>query len=83
MKAVYKGYYAFIRYSNTDDSWYGKVLNIKEIVLFKSKNFKQVIQEFHKAVDRYIAKKKKHPSQETHHNFLYGQHILYFKAISY
>lgn len=57
MKAVYKGYYAFIRYSNTDDSWYGKVLNIKEIVLFKSKNFKQVIQEFHKAVDQYIAKK--------------------------
>lgn len=57
MKAVYKGYHAFIRYSNTDDSWYGKVLNIKEIVLFNSKNFKQVIQEFHKAVDQYIAKK--------------------------
>ena len=57
MKAVYKGYHAFIRYSNTDDSWYGKVLNIKEIVLFKSKNFKQVIQEFHKAVDQYITKK--------------------------
>ena len=56
MKAVYKGYYAFIRYSNTNDSWYGKVLNIKEIVLFKSKNFKQVIQEFHKAVDQYITK---------------------------
>lgn len=57
MKAVYKGYYAFIRYSNMDDSWYGKILNIKEIVLFKSKDFRQVIQEFHKAVDRYIAKK--------------------------
>lgn len=52
---VYKGYSARPEYSAEDKVFYGKVLGIEDLVDFSSENAKDLEQEFHSAVDDYLA----------------------------
>ena len=50
----YKGYYTKIHYSAEDKVLYGKIEEIPALVNFESASAKNIIQEFHNAVDDYI-----------------------------
>lgn len=51
----YKGYSARPEYSAEDRIFYGKILGISDLVDFQSENAKDLEEEFHKAVDDYLA----------------------------
>lgn len=51
----YKGYSAKPEYSAEDRIFYGTVLGISDLVDFQSENAKELEEEFHKAVDDYLA----------------------------
>lgn len=50
----YKGYFTKIHYSAEDKVLYGKIEEIPALVNFESVSAKDIIQEFHNAVDDYI-----------------------------
>ena len=51
----YKGYSARPEYSAEDRIFYGKILGISDLIDFQSENAKSLEEEFHKAVDDYLA----------------------------
>lgn len=51
----YKGYLAKIEYSAADGVLYGKIEGIKDLVNFESETAAGIEQEFHSAVDDYLA----------------------------
>lgn len=51
----YKGYSARPEYSAEDGVFYGKILGISDLVDFQSENARRLEDEFHKAVDEYLA----------------------------
>lgn len=51
----YKGYSAKPEYSAEDQVFYGKILGIDDLVDFYTENAKELEQEFHAAVDDYLA----------------------------
>ena len=51
----YKGYYTKIEYSAEDKVLYGKIEGIKDLVNFESESPERVEEEFHLAVDDYLA----------------------------
>lgn len=54
-KIEYHGYHTYVRYSAADKVLYGKIEGIKDLVDFESESAVEVENEFHKAVDDYIA----------------------------
>jgi len=51
----YKGYYSKIEYSVEDKTLYGKIEGIKDLVSFESNFPDEIENEFHLAVDDYLA----------------------------
>lgn len=51
----YKGYYTKIEYSAEDQVLYGKIEGIRDLVNFECEDLADVEQEFHTAVDDYLA----------------------------
>ena len=51
----YKGYYTKIEYSAEDQVLYGKIEGIKDLVNFECESLDTVEEEFHNAVDDYLA----------------------------
>ncbi len=51
----YKGYSARPEYSAEDRIFYGTILGISDLVDFQSDSAKELENEFHKAVDEYLA----------------------------
>lgn len=54
-KIEYRGYHTYVRYSVADKVLYGKIEDIKDLVNFESESATEIENEFHKAVDDYIA----------------------------
>ena len=52
---TYKGYTGKVSYSLADRVFYGTVLGISDLVDFQSNRADELEDEFHKAVDDYIA----------------------------
>lgn len=50
----YKGYIGKVDYSVEDECLYGIVDGMNDFVDFSSENAKDIVEEFHKAVDGYI-----------------------------
>lgn len=50
----YKGYFTKIHYSAEDEVLYGKIEEIPALVNFESASVKDIVKEFHNAVDDYI-----------------------------
>lgn len=50
----YKGYFTKIHYSTEDEVLYGKIEEIPALVNFESVSAKDIVKEFHNAVDDYI-----------------------------
>lgn len=51
----YKGYTARPEYSAEDRIFYGKILGISDLIDFQSESTQDLEDEFHKAVDDYLA----------------------------
>lgn len=50
----YMGYTGSIKYSATNNIFYGKILNIKKDVSYSGESVKDLEQEFIKRVDEYL-----------------------------
>ena len=57
MKSIltYKGYHAKIEFDSESQVLYGRIDGIRDLVNFQSDSAKNIEQEFHQAVDDYLA----------------------------
>ena len=51
----YKGYVGSVEFSEEDALFYGKVLGIRSLISYEGDNAKSLIDDFHGAVDDYLA----------------------------
>ena len=52
---TYKGYSARLEYSAADGALFGRLLDINDLANLESANAEGLEEEFHKAVDDYLA----------------------------
>lgn len=50
----YKGYTGSIEFSSDDNCYFGKIYDIKDLVLYEAETVDDLYEEFKKAVDDYI-----------------------------
>ncbi len=50
----YKGYIGSIEFSEEDELFFGKVLGIRSLISYEGTNAKELISDFHQAVDDYL-----------------------------
>ena len=50
----YKGYIGSIEFSEEDGGFYGKVQGIRSLISYEGENAKDLIKDFHMAVDDYL-----------------------------
>ena len=50
----YKGYLGSLRYSNTDDIFFGKVEFIRSLLSYEGESVQTLKQSFHEAIDDYL-----------------------------
>jgi predicted HicB family RNase H-like nuclease len=51
----YKGYEAKIEYDDEDRLFFGRVINIKDIIVFDSLSVDELEHTFHQVIDEYLA----------------------------
>ena len=51
----YKGYIGNVEFSEEDEVFFGKVLGIRSLVSYEGATAKDLIKDFHDAVDDYLA----------------------------
>ncbi len=51
----YKGYVGSVEFSEEDGLFYGKVQGIRALISYEGENAKGLIEDFHGAVDDYLA----------------------------
>ena len=51
----YKGYVGRIEFSEADGIFYGKVQGIRSLISYEGADMKELEEEFHRAVDDYLA----------------------------
>ncbi len=51
----YKGYVGSIEFSEKDGVFYGKVQGIRSLISYEGTNAKELISDFHGAIDDYLA----------------------------
>lgn len=50
----YKGYIGSIEFSEDDGVFFGKVMGVKALISYEGTNAKELITDFHNAVDDYL-----------------------------
>ena len=50
----YKGYVGSVEFSEIDEKFFGKVLGIRALISYEGTNAKELIEDFHGAVDAYL-----------------------------
>lgn len=50
----YKGYYAKVEYDDHDEVFYGRLLDIEDVISFEGQSVKDLKQAFREAVDDYL-----------------------------
>ena len=51
----YKGYVGSVEFSEEDGVFFGKVQGIRSLVSYEGTNAKELVSDFHEAVDDYLA----------------------------
>lgn len=59
----YKGYIGSIEFSETDEVFFGKVQGIRSLISYEGGSAKELVEDFHSAVDDYLALCKERGSQ--------------------
>lgn len=52
----YKGYVGSVEFSEEDTIFYGKLLGIRSLISYDGTNARELVDDFHKAVDDYLEK---------------------------
>lgn len=50
----YKGYVGSVEFSEEDGIFYGKVMGIRPLISYEGENAKDLLEDFHGAVDDYL-----------------------------
>lgn len=50
----YKGYVGSVEFSEEDGIFYGKVMGIRSLISYEGENAKELLEDFHGAVDDYL-----------------------------
>lgn len=50
----YKGYIGSVEFSEEDELFYGKVMGIRSLISYEGKTAKELLTDFHGAVDDYL-----------------------------
>jgi predicted HicB family RNase H-like nuclease len=50
----YKGYTGSVEFSESDGVFYGKVQGIRSLISYEGTNAKELVKDFHGAVDEYL-----------------------------
>ena len=50
----YKGYVGSVEFSEEDGIFYGKVMGIRSLISYEGENAKDLLVDFHDAVDEYL-----------------------------
>ena len=50
----YKGYVGSVEFSEEDSLFYGKVMGIRALISYEGQNAKELISDFHGAIDSYL-----------------------------
>ena len=51
----YKGYLGSVEFSESDGCFFGKVMGIRALISYEGTNAKELVEDFHAAVDDYLA----------------------------
>ena len=51
---VYKGHYATVHYSASDDVFFGKILDINDLISFEGASVNELKKSFKEAVEDYL-----------------------------
>ncbi len=51
----YKGYLGSVEFSEEDGIFYGKVMGIRSLISYEGENAKELLADFHGAVDDYLS----------------------------
>ncbi len=51
----YKGYIGSVEFSEPDSVFYGKVMGIRALISYEGETAKELVEDFHGAVDDYLA----------------------------
>ena len=51
----YKGYIGSVEFSENDGVFYGKVMGIRALISYEGTTAKELVKDFHSAVDDYLA----------------------------
>lgn len=51
----YKGYVGSVEFAEKDGIFYGKVMGIRSLISYEGENAKELLEDFHGAVDDYLA----------------------------
>jgi len=51
----YKGYVGSVEFSETDSVFFGKVMGIRTLISYEGTNGKELVEDFHNAVDEYLS----------------------------
>lgn len=54
----YKGYVGSVEFSEEDGIFYGKVLGVQSLISYEGENTKELLDDFHGAVDDYLEIRK-------------------------
>ena len=65
---TYKGYFAKINFDERDSIFWGKVIGIKDSITFEGETVAQLTEDFHHAIDHYLAdcKKERRPPDKPY-----------------
>ena len=50
----YKGYVGSVEFSEEDTLFFGKVLGVRALISYEGENARDLVEDFHKAVDDYL-----------------------------
>lgn len=50
----YKGYIGSVEFSEEDEIFFGKVLGIRSLLSYEGETAKELVSDFHEAVDEYL-----------------------------
>ena len=51
----YKGYVGSVEFSEADALFFGKVMGIRALISYEGKNARELVEDFHSAVEDYLA----------------------------
>lgn len=54
---AYKGYTGSIEFSAEDNVYFGKIIGIRSLISYEGETAKELLEDFHGAVDDYLAYK--------------------------